>query len=88
MFTIHNGLGGHAAHMEWQPTKALRVAALFGTLAVVSFAVNSLIAIADGTLRQRSPAAGGCQTACSENPERQSAPQPARGANAPAHFRF
>ena len=61
MFTIHNGLGGHAAHMEWQPTKAMRLAALLGALAVASFAVNSLIVVADGTLRQRSPAAGGCQ---------------------------
>jgi hypothetical protein len=88
MFTIHNGLGGHAAHVEWQPTKAMRLAALLGALAVASFAVNSLIVVADGTLRQRSPAAGDCQATCSDNPARQSAPQPARGANAPAHFRF
>ena len=61
MFTIHNGLDGHAAHMEWQPTKAMRLAALLGALAVASLAVNSLAILADGSLRQRSTAAGGCE---------------------------
>ena len=91
MFTIHNGLDGHAAHMEWQPTKAMRLAALLGALAVASFAVNSLAILTDGSLRQRSTAAGGCEADrldCRDNPARQSAPQPARGANAPAHFHF
>ena len=32
MFTIHHGLGGHAAHLEWQLTKATRLAALLGLL--------------------------------------------------------
>jgi len=96
MFTIHNGLGGHAAHVEWQPTKATRLAALLGTLVVASFAVNALTILADGHLRQRPCGAADCaaiggeadRLARNDNPARQPAPQPARGANAPAHFHF
>ena len=94
MFTIHHGLGGHAAHLEWQPTKAMRLAALLGTLIVVSIAVNALTIHADSNLRQRSSAVGDCSAiaekidrlACYDNLARQPAPHPARGANAPALF--
>ena len=57
MFTIHHGLSGHAAHGEWQPTKAMRLAALLGTLIVVSIAVNALTILADSGLRRASTAA-------------------------------
>jgi hypothetical protein len=91
MFTTHNGLGGHAARAKKQPTKATRLAALLGALLVVSLSVNALTILAHGNLRQRSSAAAGCEAdrlACSDNATRQPAPQPARGANAPAHFQF
>ena len=92
MFTIHHGLGGHAAHLEWQPTKAIRLAALLGTLIVTSIAVNATIILADSNHRQRSSAAGDCSAiaekvdrlACYDNLARQPAPHPAKGANAPA----
>ena len=92
MFTIHHGLGGHAAHVEWQPTKAMRLSALLGTLIVASIAVNALTILADSHLRQRQ--LHDCSTigeeadrlACYDKPARQPAPQPAKGANAPALF--
>ena len=96
MFTIHHGLGGHAAHVEWQPTKAMRISALLGTLIVASIAVNALTILADSHLRQRTSTVPSCsiigeevnRLACYDNLARQPAPQPARGANAPAHFHF
>jgi hypothetical protein len=91
MFTTHNGFGGHDAHAERQPTKTARLTAVLGALLVASLSVNALTILADGNLHQRSPAAAGCEAdhlACIDNPARQSAPQPARGATAPAHFRF
>jgi hypothetical protein len=39
MFTIQHSLSGHAAHGEWQHTKAMQVAALLGTLIVVGVIV-------------------------------------------------
>ena len=94
MFTIHPGLGGHAAHLEWQPTKPARLAALLGTLIVVSIAVNASTIFADSNHRQRSSAAGDCSVvtekvdrlACYDKLTRQPAPHPAKGANAPALF--
>ena len=95
MFTIHHGLGGHAAHVEWQPTKALRVAALLGVLIGVSLTLNTLVILADSGLRRVATAAD-CsiladeseRLACYDKPAREPAPHPAKGANAPAHFRF
>jgi len=96
MFTIHHGLGGHAAHLEWQSTKAMRLSALLGTLMVASIAVNAVTIFADSSLRQRAPTAANCsglaeeaeRLTCYDKLARQPAPQPARGANAPAHFQF
>ena len=93
MFTIQHGLSGHAAHGEWQPTKAMRLAALLGTLVVVSIAVNALTILADSGLRRASTAAD-CSAiaeeaerlACYDRLARQPAPHPAKGANAPALF--
>lgn len=87
MFTIHNGLGGHAARTQWQPTKAVRLAALLGTITVASFAANALTIVADANLRRRSCEAADCPASGGEGAH-QTATQPARGANAPAHFRF
>ena len=96
MFTINHGLGGHAAHVEWQPTKAMRLSALLGALIAASIAVNALAIIADSHLRQATSTVPSCSAmgeevkrlACYDNLARQPAPQPARGANAPAHFQF
>ena len=96
MFTIHHGLSGHAAHVEWQPTKAMRLSALLGTLVVASIAVNALTILADSHLRQGTSPAPSCSAigeeadrlVCYDNLARQPAPQPAKGANAPAHFHF
>jgi hypothetical protein len=93
MFTIQHSVSGHAAHGEWQPTRAMRLAALLGTLVVVSVAVNALTILADSGLRRASPAAD-CSAladeakrlACYDRPSRQPAPHPAKGANAPALF--
>jgi uncharacterized membrane protein len=93
MFTIQHNLSGHAAHGEWQHTKAMRLAALLGTLVFVSIAVNAVTILADSGLRRASIAAD-CSTlsveversACFDRPARQYAPHPARGANAPAFF--
>jgi hypothetical protein len=94
MFTIHNGVGGHAAHAEWQPTKAMRLSALLGTLIVASIAVNALTILADSHLRQRTSAVPSCSAtgeaadrlACFDNLARQPPPDPAKGVNAPALF--
>jgi hypothetical protein len=96
MFTIHHGLGEHAAHLEWQPTKVMRLSVLLGTLIVASIAVNAFTILADSHLRQRTSTVPNCSAmgeevnrlACYDNLARQPAPQPARGANAPAHFQF
>lgn len=96
MFTIHNGLGGHAAHGEWQPTRAMQLAALLGTLVVVSIAVNALTILADSNLRQGTSTAPSCSAigeevdrlACYDKLARQPVPHPAKGANAPALLHF
>jgi hypothetical protein len=93
MFTIQHSLSEHAAYGEWQPTRAMRLAALLGTLVVVSVAVNALTILADSGLR-RASATADCSTladeaerlACYDRPARQPAPHPAKGANAPALF--
>jgi hypothetical protein len=96
MLTIHHGLGGHSAHVEWQPTKAMRLGALLGALVVVSSVVNAVTIFADSSLRQRAPTSANCSAlaeeaerlTCYDKLARQPAPQPARGANAPAYFHF
>jgi hypothetical protein len=96
MFTIHQGLGGHAAHGEWQPTKAIRLAALLGTLVVVGVGVNGLTILADVHLRQETSTAPSCSAigeeidrlACYDKLARQPVPHPAKGANAPALLHF
>jgi hypothetical protein len=93
MFTMATGgLRGQAKHREWSPTKAVRLAALLGTLVLVSIAVNGLIILADGSKRARSLAAGACapiaentdRLVCYDKLASQPAPHPFRGANAPA----
>ena len=46
--------------VEWQPTKAMRLAALLGALVVVRFAVNALTILADGHLRQDTSTVRSC----------------------------
>jgi hypothetical protein len=90
MLTIHQGHGGRAAPREWQPTIAMRPAALLATLTAASIAVNASIIIADGHLRQPSSAAGDCATisqqadrlACYDSRAHRPAPHPFKGANA------
>ena len=53
MFTTAIGLRGQANPNGWAHTKAMRSAALLGALILVSVAVNALIVIADGNLRER-----------------------------------
>jgi hypothetical protein len=52
MFTMANGLRGQANPKGHVPTKTTRATALLGTLILVSIAVNALIIVADGSLRQ------------------------------------
>jgi hypothetical protein len=93
MLTISHDIRGHAGHLQWQPTQAMRLAALLATLIVMSVAVNALTNHADSNPRQQSSAAGDCSAiaekverlACFDNLARQPAPHPARGANAPEH---
>ena len=85
MFTIQHSLSGHAAHGEWQHTKAMQVAALLGTLIVVGVAVNA------GTSTAPTCSAVGEEVdrlACYDKLARQPVPHPAKGANAPALFHF
>jgi hypothetical protein len=94
MFTTHHGSSGHAARSERRPTKVLRLAALLGTLFVVSIAVNALIILADSNIRQPSSTAADCSVitekgdrlACYDAFASQPAPHPAKGANAPVLF--
>jgi hypothetical protein len=91
MFTMAMGLRGQAKQQEWAPSKALRLAALLGTLILVSVAVNALIVVADSNARARSSAAGSCSAilekadrlACYDKLASQPAQHPFRGANAP-----
>jgi hypothetical protein len=91
MFTMASGLRGQAQREGSVPTKSLRLAALLGTLVLMSIAVNALI-IADSNARQRSSATADCSAvrekadrlACYDKLARQPAPHPFRGANAPA----
>jgi len=85
MFTIQHSLSGHAAHGEWQHTKAMQLAALLGTLIVVGVAVNV------GTSTAPTCSAVGEEVdrlACYDKLARQPVPHPAKGANAPALFHF
>jgi hypothetical protein len=52
MFTTANGLRGQANPKGHVPTKTTRAAALLGALILVSIAVNAMIVVADGSLRQ------------------------------------
>jgi hypothetical protein len=89
MFTMAHSLKGQAKRDGWMPTKALRLAALLGTLVLASLAVNALTIFAHGSFRLQS--IGECsltaykavRTACHDNPFPQPVTQPFRGANAP-----
>ena len=78
------------------PQKPCKLAALLGTLIVVSIAVNALTILADSSLRQMRRLPPSCSAigdeaerlACYDKLARQPAPHPAKGANAPAHFHF
>jgi hypothetical protein len=92
MFTMATGLRGQARHEARIPTKALRFAALLGTLILVSVAVIAMIVVADRNTRARSSAARSCSAvtqmadrlACYDKLANQPAPHPFRGTNAPA----
>jgi hypothetical protein len=92
MFAMALGPRGLAQRKEWMPTKTVRFAALLGTLVLMSIAVNALTIFADSSVRQRSSTAVDCSAvtektdrlACYDRLARRPAPQPFRGANAPA----
>jgi hypothetical protein len=72
-------------------TKAARGMALLGALLLASLAVNALIILADGKVRQRTPAVAECalipdqvgRLACYDRTQAEATPHPFRGANAP-----
>jgi hypothetical protein len=90
MFTMALGLRGQAK--QEVPTKAMRLAALLGTLILVSVAVNALIVVAHSNARARPSAARSCSAifekadrlACYDKVASQPAAHPFKGANAPA----
>jgi hypothetical protein len=92
MFTMAIGPRGQAQRKGWEPTKAVRLAALLGALVLMSIAVNALTMFADSKSRHGPSAAADCsavtettdQVACYGKLARRSAPHPFRGANAPA----
>jgi hypothetical protein len=92
MFTIQHSLSGHAAHGEWQHTRATRL----GALVVVGVIVNALTILADGHHPPGTSTAQSCSAigeevdrlACYDKLARQPVPHPAKGANAPALFSF
>ena len=95
MFTMAIGPRGQAQRKGWEPTKAVRLAALLGALVLMSIAVNALTIFAD---RRESAWAFRCgryvsavtettdQVACyrTEACPPGLRPIPSRGANAPA----
>lgn len=91
MFTMAIGLRGQAQREGWMPTKTMRLAALLGTLVLMSITVNALMVVADSTVRRRSSASEDCSAitesaerlVCFDNLARRPAPHPFKGANAP-----
>jgi hypothetical protein len=92
MFTMASGLRGQAQRERWVPTKSVRLAALLGTLVLMSIAVNALTIFADSNARQSSSTTADCSAvmektdrlACYDKLAGRSVPHPFRGANAPA----
>jgi len=92
MFTMASGLRGQAQRERWGPTKSVRLAALLGTLVLMSIAVNALTIFADSNARQSSSTTADCSAvmektdrlACYDKLAGRPAPHPFRGANAPA----
>ena len=92
MFTMATGLRGQAQRQGWMPTKTTRLAALVGTLVLMSVAVNAFVHFADSTVRRHLSAPEDCSAiaertgrlACFDGLTRRPAPHPFRGANAPA----
>jgi hypothetical protein len=92
MFTMASGLRGQAQREGSVPAKSVRLAALLGTLVLMSIAVNALAIFADGNARQRSSATADCSAitekidrlACYDKLAGRPASHPFRGANAPA----
>jgi hypothetical protein len=74
------------------PTKSVRLAALLGTLVLISIAVNALTIFADSNARRRSSATEDCSAlrektdrlACYDKLAGRPAPHPFKGANAPS----
>jgi hypothetical protein len=60
MCTIAIGQRGLASPRGWVSKKAVRLAALLGTLVVISVTLNALIIAADSDFRRQSPAGGNC----------------------------
>jgi hypothetical protein len=91
MFTTAIGLRGQAKHEERVPAKAMRLAAVLGTLILVGIAVNALIIVAAGTARPSSAVTVGCaairqtvhRPACEDKLAGKPVPHPFKGANAP-----
>jgi hypothetical protein len=92
MFAMASGLRGQAQRGGSVPTKSVRLAALLGTLVLMSIAVNALIIFADSNARHSSSATADCSAvaektdrlACYDKLAGRPAPHPFRGANAPA----
>jgi hypothetical protein len=91
MATIHHGRDGENAGGAHRAAKTRRLAALLSTLIVASVAVNALIILADGRLRDHAEVAGDCslaagvgnRTACDGNRAFRPAPV-ASGTQTPA----
>jgi hypothetical protein len=93
MFPMANGLRGQAQKGGAMPTKTVRVTALLGALVLVGIAASALTMSFDRSVRWPSFAAAVECSAVTEKTERLGcydrfapppAPQPFRGANAPA----
>lgn len=96
MFTIHNDLGGYAVHPEGWSTRTRGKVVLLAAVIGVGIVISALAMLAGDSARQGAQSAAACSAiaqrterlACYDNLAREPAPQPAKGANAPAHFRF
>src|SRR5262245_3797313 len=93
MFRMANGLSGQAQRGGAMPTKSVRVTVLLSALALLGIVVGALTMSWDGHARRHSFAAAADCSAVTEKTERLGcydryapppAPQPFRGANAPA----
>jgi hypothetical protein len=86
------GLRGQAKREGWMSTKTVRLAALLGTLILMSVAVNAMVILAHGSnIRPRTSSAEKCwqiaqgaeRLVCYDTIAHRTAPHPFKGATAP-----